>query len=222
VTLLSIAGIADITIYPFLHLNDSNCICIVVSLVENNEFLKIDTNLSNEELFYQILHLIEIIDSNIAFNISKCRMIDHNYKNYLDITPFFKQPLKLNHNQIILGVGEVISKNDPITAQGLNSGFLLVDKMIKYIFINQKSNVRCNSLENYENFALDHLKKLVHLNIAFTQNVYNFHDVFIEASNIESLKNFIFKAYENIDFYFPWINDINECKKLIEIFKSEI
>ena len=210
----------EIICYPFLHYSNEVGICMVVNFNINNTIdLKTEFNNSFDTLnsIKQVIQnkiylLNKLIDNAIPFDKSV-------FQGY--VKPYFMTPANINKAKLYLGVGSAVMNTDPIVGQGYNLGIKL-SKMIAETVINKASN-KFEIKDTINKYSLEKLGKLRRITDIFTgSNKENpAFAAFITAMiTNKNLSSFWFEGIEDIDHYFPWIEDEHETEKILKKFRN--
>jgi hypothetical protein len=219
--MISIHSTADITLYPFLNKEYETSISLVLSITKGGTWDVFEDVTSLNVAWEKTIELLGIFKKELSDELFQNFNLEDTNIFQTSVSPFFKEPFYRDGTNLVFGLGEVIAKNDPITAQGYNSGILIASKLVEAIVSAKTTNdytIVTSSYMSYANLQLEHL---FHLNMAFTQICYNYGDVYKHAASNSSLKDFIMSCYEDYTLYFPWLIDEFECEKLIHLYSNK-
>lgn len=209
VKMLCFSNAGEVVLYPFLHISGKNALNLVVNVIKGGIWDSVRELTNNKTTLKQLLLELSKTNRELAFDLANCELLDENYFSKVQISPYFKQPVKEENNKLFFGVGEAIYKIDPITGHGYNSGAEIVRNLV------------CLN-ENYETYVKRKMEELYQINFLFTQpskNTY-FNKVYSAAAHSESLRDFIISAFEDTSLFFPWLTDENESMKLVKMYQE--
>lgn len=221
VSIFYIGNIAEILIYPFLHPTEKQTLNVTVNIIKNNQWDYFEKSMNSKTAFTTIIGLLNDNLSELATDLKNCTLAD-DYFNILRTTPYYKDPIKISNDNLFLGVGESITKSDPIVGQGYNSGVdmgvRLVSDLLKYNHHKSSDLLK----ESYSNYASKIMRYMYQINKTITQGSNNAYlpKIYDLAVNNKQLREFLFSTYDDISLYFPWLIDEEETKQLISKYKQ--
>jgi hypothetical protein len=221
VKMMSINNVADITLYPFLDINYSLSLSLVISITKEGKWDVFDSLITVEDAWKKSTELIRLFDKKLAEELYISCSLEKTSSFRTSVDPYFKIPVFNKYESFFAGVGEVIAKNDPITAQGYNSGISIAKELIETIILVRNNQDVSLLKSTYFEYANQQIGNLFHLNRAFTQHAYRFHHVYESAAKNPLLRDFIMTCYEDFSLYFPWLINENEGDKLIQNYNSK-
>lgn len=219
VRILYIADTAEILIYPFLHPNHRFTLNVTVNIIKGGQWDCFQNETNGDQAFEKFIKCIEDNFNELSSDFSNCDLADDFFR-VIKTTPYFKVPVKRLGRNTLLGVGEAISKSDPLVGQGYNSGVkicqILVDEIEKYT---QHGEIQ-HLCKAYDDSATTVLSHLYHLNKTSTQGTKNaaLQKVYDLAAVDKPLRDYLFSTFDDISLYFPWLIDEEETEKMLERF----
>lgn len=210
----------EIICYPFLHYSNEVGISMVVNF-NINTTIDLKTEFKNS---FDTLNYIKQVIQNKIYLLNK--LIDNATpfdKNVFEgfVKPYFMSPANIKNDKLYLGVGSAVMNTDPIVGQGFNFGIKL-SKIIADTIINEVSN-KFAIRDTINKYSIEKLNKLRRITDIFTGgNKENpaFGAFITEMITNKSLSSFWFEGIEDIDHYFPWIEDELETKRILEKFRN--
>jgi hypothetical protein len=216
-----IDGFGEIICYPFLHYTNEIGICMVINFNINTPFdIKTEFKNSIDILSYvsgivkNKIHLLNrLIDNGTPFE-------NNVFKGF--IKPYFMCPANIKNDKLYLGVGSAVMNTDPIVGQGYNLGVKLC-KFITDKIINDPLNkiVFRDSINKYSIDKLDKLRKITEIFTGSSKENRALTTFFSEMIKNENLASFWFEGIEDIEHYFPWIENEKELKYILENFDTK-
>ena len=212
-----ISDIGEILIYPFLHHTNKQTLNLTINVIKGSKwdvFSKFNSSLLAFNLLKEIL--LEYIPE-LAKDIMECCLAEEYFKLF-KTEPYYKEAKAFYKNKLFFGIGESISKSDPLIGQGYNSGVDLSLKIIDLIQMGSDSNIIDKKYSEYSQKILEYL---YHINIASTQVSENkyLNCIYDIAVNNKNLRDLLFSTFNNISNYFPWLINEEETKKMIVKYK---
>ncbi len=212
-----IANIGEILIYPFLHPSGEQALNLTINVIKGSKW-DVFSNVSKGRIAFNLL--IEILKTSIpelAAELVDCSILEDHFELF-KTEPYYKKSITYYHNKLFFGIGEAISKSDPLIGQGYNSGLNMGLKMIDLIKMERALNI---VEDEYLAYTSKMLEYLYHINNSLTQLSENkyLNNVYDAAVNNKNLRDLLFSTFNDITLYFPWLIDEDETKKMLEKYK---
>ena len=220
VTILYIGNTAEILIYPFLHPTQKQTLNLTVNIIKNGQWDSFENSMDCSSAFSKIIELFKVNLTELASDLKNCNLADDNFR-VLTTKPYYNSPVQVLNRKLFLGVGDSISKSDPLIGQGYNSGVdngvKLVDELKKYT--HHKNIALLN--KSYSEYASKIMRYLYHINKTITQSSDNVYlsELYDLAEKNTQLQDYLFSTYDDISLYFPWLIDQKETRKLIKKYE---
>jgi len=218
VTIYYLFDSLEILVYPFLHISEANTINITINIIKGGIWDQFSSELSSEQALQLLKELLPKSMDSFLSVIKNGECVDLDF-TLLNSKSYYKNPAYFTGNMLYLGVGETITKSDPIIGQGYNSGLLMVKSLVDKISL---CDTDLNNLAStYENVCLKTMNELYEINAMMTQGSRNkyLNEVFDLAAQSKPLCDFLLSTFEDTSLYFPWLTDESETVKLISRFK---
>jgi hypothetical protein len=216
-----IANTAEILVYPFLHPNCDNTINITVNIIKGSPWDQFENDNDSEQAFTKFKELLSNDLGELASDIDHSTLADDQFK-ILNTSYYYKQPVKSMGNKLYLGIGETITKNDPLLGHGYNSGVDVGVNLVKEI-INYCNHNKTELLkEAHLKYASQMINYLYHINRTSTQGSGNqaLSQVYDLAVRNKPLKDYLFSTFDDLSLYFPWLIDEEETKRFINKYQE--
>lgn len=220
VTILYIGNTAEILIYPFLHPTNKQTLNLTVNIIKNGQWDFFENSMDCNSAFSKIIELFKVNLTELASDLKNCNLADDNFR-ILITKPYYKSPVQVLNRKLFLGVGNSISKSDPLIGQGYNSGVdigvKLVDELKKYSL---HKNIGLLN-KSYSDYASKIIRHLYHINKTITQSSDNTYlpELYDLAGKNAPLRDYLFSTYDDVSLYFPWLTDQDETRKLIKKYE---
>lgn len=221
---LIIAGTGYIILYPFLHQDMKRSLALVANVTEDGTWNVFNTGTDAGSGLKKLIGLIGHYDPELAADLSHCTLSESATLSIIPASPWFKDPVRTEGQKMLIGIGESVSKNDPVTGQGYNSGAAMGLELVKCLEAYARNQDPDLLQERYRPYADQMLKHLYHLNLAFSQDKYNMNitPVYAAAFASEDLRKHIMAmTYEDISLYFPWLTNQEAARRLIKKYTGK-
>ncbi len=221
VSVYYIHNFAEILVYPFLHAIEAYTLNITINVLKGGQWDHFSNKLTSEQALELLKDMLPKSMDNFLSLIKHGEFVDVDFK-ISNSNSYFKKPTHFIGNNLYLGVGETISKSDPIVGQGYNSGLLMAKSLVENILLyNNNLHILAHS---YENLSIKTMTEIYEINTMMTQGSKNGHlnTVFDLAAQNKPLCNFLLSTFEDTSLYFPWLTDESETLKLISRFKQKV
>ncbi len=213
-----IEGFGEIICYPFLHYSNEIGICMVINYSINTIY-DVKTEFKDNE---DLLNYINGIIKNKIYLLSRLIDIGIPFENSVFegfIKPYYMCPANIRDNRLYLGVGSAVMNTDPIVGQGYNLGIKLC-KFISDKIINDPLNkiTLKDSINKKKKKKIDKLRRITDIFTGSNKENRALTSFFSEMIKNDNLASFWFEGIEDIDHYFPWIENDHEVKNILKKF----
>lgn len=212
-------GFAEILVYPFLHTLETSTINITINIIKGGAWDLFSPKLTGQQAFTLFKDLLPKSMEILKSIIKNGELVDTDF-NLLSSDSYYKNPTRFVGNNLYLGVGETISKTDPIVGQGYNSGLLMAKHLVDSILLHKTDLLQL--AKKYDSVGVKTMTELYEINTMMTEGSQNKHlnAVFDLAAQNKDLANFLLSTFDNTSLYFPWLTNQTETLKLISQFKQ--
>lgn len=222
VTIYYVDGIGEILIYPFLHINNKHTINVTVNIIKGASWDVFSEVKTGQEAYFILVQLLKDCIEELALDIEGCDLVDDFFRIH-QTKPYYKSAITLTDNKIFVGVGEAITKSDPLLGQGYNHGVDMAWELVKELSGCVHTNKAFVPQHSYVAYCTKMLQYMYHINRTITQGTDNryLQKVYNRAAENTALCDFLFATYDDISLYFPWLINEEETQKLIDRFERQ-
>lgn len=221
VKIFYIDNVCEILIYPFLHPNKHQTLNITLNIIDGGTWDCFDNNITAKGAFNKLISILSDNLNELASDFKDCELADDCFSIH-KTTPYYKYPTITNNQMLFMGVGESITKSDPLIGQGYNSGLDMGVKLVEFINKHTKDLDYELIKTSYTAYASRMMTYLYHINRTSTQTSENryLHELYNMAAVNKDLCDYLFSTYDDISRYFPWLINEEETKILIKKFNQ--